>query len=99
MNDRYQLRGVRVGAVVAIAAVAAFLVWFFAIRDTGDSDNGGGGKATQNTLGPVAATEADISDLAKKNDQQIFWAGNQPGTSDLELTQTKDGNVYVRYLK
>lgn len=99
MNDRYQLRGVRIGAVIAIAAVAAFLVWFFAIRDTGDdnsSTNGGGGGA--NIVGPVAANQADIADLAKKNDQPIYWAGNQPGTSDLELTQTADGNVYVRYL-
>lgn len=98
MNDRYQLRGVRIGAVIAIAAVAAFLVWFFAIRDTGDDNNGGGGQTAQNTLGPVAATQGDISDLAKKDDQQIFWAGDQPGTSDIELTQTADGNVYVRYL-
>jgi hypothetical protein len=96
LKQGYELRGVRIGAVIAIAAVAAFLVWFFAIRDT--SDNGGGGQGAQNTLAPVAATEADISDLAKKNDQEIFWAGNQPGTSDLELTQTADGNVYVRYL-
>ena len=99
MNDRYQLRGVRIGAVIAIAAVVAFLVWFFAIRDTGDDDNGGGGSQTaQNTLGPVAATEADLTDLAKKNDQPVYWAGDQPGTSDIELTQTADGNVYVRYL-
>lgn len=97
MNQGYQLRGVRIGAVIAIAAVAAFLVWFFAIRDTGN-DNGGGGQQAQNTVGPVAANEADISDLAKKDDQDIFWAGDQPGTSDLELTQTADGNVYVRYL-
>jgi hypothetical protein len=96
LNDRYQLRGVRIGAVIAIAAVAAFLVWFFAIRDTSDDNGGGGG--VQNVLGPVAATEADISDLARKNDQPIYWAGNQPRTSDVELTQTADGNVYIRYL-
>lgn len=98
MNDRYQLRGVRIGAVIAIAAVAAFLVWFFAIRDTGDDNNGGGSTQAQNILGPVAANEADISDLANKNDQPIYWAGDQSGTSDIELTQTADGNVYVRYL-
>jgi hypothetical protein len=99
MNDRYQLRGVRIGAVIAVAAVAAFLVWFFAIRDTGD-DNGGGGapKAGQDIVPAMAATEADLSDLASKDDHPIFWAGDQPGTSDLELTQTADGNVYVRYL-
>jgi len=100
LNDRYQLRGVRIGAVIAIAAVAAFLVWFFAIRDTDDSgsDSGGVGQTAQNKLGPVAATAADISDLAKKNGQPVYWAGDQPGTSEIELTQTADGNVYVRYL-
>jgi len=97
LNDRYQLRGVRVGAVIAVAAVAAFLVWYFAIRDT-SSDNGGGGSSAQNIVGPVAANETDLSNLAKKDNQPIYWAGNQPGTSDLELTKTADGNVYVRYL-
>jgi len=92
VNDRYQLRGVRIGAVIAIAAVAAFLVWFFAIRDTDDNDD------AQNEAAPVAATQAEILDLAKEDDQPIYWAGNQPGTTDLELTQTADGNVYVRYL-
>jgi hypothetical protein len=99
LNDRYQLRGVRIGAVIAVAAVAAFLVWYFAIRDTG-SDNGGGGgsSAAKNIVGPEAATQPDISALASKNGQPIYWAGDQPNTSDIELTQTADGNVYVRYL-
>jgi hypothetical protein len=97
LNDRYQLRGVRIGAVIAVAAVAAFLVWYFAIRDTGN-DNGGGGGTAKNLVGPVAATQTDISDLAKKNNQPIYWAGNQPNTTGMELTQTADGNVYVRYL-
>jgi hypothetical protein len=97
MNDRYELRGVRIGAVIAVAAVAAFLVWYFAIRDTGNS-GGGGGNAAKNVVGPDAATQVEISDLGKKNGQPIYWAGNQPNTSDLELTQTADGNVYVRYL-
>jgi len=99
LNDRYQLRGVRVGAVIAVAAVAAFLVWYFAIRDTSDDNGGGGGGGTaQNIVGPVAATQTDISDLASKDNQPIYWAGDQSGTSDVELTKTADGNVYVRYL-
>jgi hypothetical protein len=99
LNDRYQLRGVRIGAVIVVAAVAAFLVWYFAIRDTGN-DNGGGGttNAAKNVVGPEAATQGDISDLANKNKQPIYWAGNQPNTSDIELTQNAAGNVYVRYL-
>jgi hypothetical protein len=98
LNDRYQLRGVRVGAVIAVAAVAALLVWYFAIRDTSSDNGGGGGSSAQNIVGPVAANETDLSNLAKKDNQPIYWAGNQPGTSDLELTKTADGNVYVRYL-
>jgi hypothetical protein len=99
LNDRYQLRGVRIGAVIVVAAVAAFLVWYFAIRDTGDDNGGGSGtSAAKNIVGPESATQADISGLASKNNQPIYWAGDQPNTSDIELTQTADGNVYVRYL-
>jgi len=98
LNDRYQLRGVRIGAVIAVAAVAAFLVWYFAIRDTGNDSGGGGTNAAKNLVGPEAATQTDISDLASKNGQPIYWAGDQPNTSDIELTQTADDNVYVRYL-
>lgn len=100
MNDRYQLRGVRIGAVIAVAAVAAFLVWYFAIRDTGNDNGGGGGgtNAAKNAVGPESATQADISAFGSKNNQPVYWAGNQPGTSDLELTQTSTGNVFVRYL-
>jgi hypothetical protein len=88
------IRGVRFGAAIAVAAVAAFLVWYFAIRDTGN-DSGGG---PRNLVGPVAATETDVADLASKSGQPIYWAGNQPGTTDLELTETADKNIYVRYL-
>jgi hypothetical protein len=98
LNDRYQLRGVRIGAVIAVAAVAAFLVWYFAIRDTGSDNGGGSTNAAKNVVGPEAATQPDISDLASKNGQPIYWAGDQPNTSDIELTQTADDNVYVRYL-
>jgi hypothetical protein len=98
LNDRYQLRGVRIGAVIVVAAVAAFLVWYFAIRDTGSDNGGGGTSAAKNIVGPESATQAEISDVAAKNNQPIYWAGDQPNTSDVELTQTADGNVYVRYL-
>jgi hypothetical protein len=87
-------RHVRIGAIVAVIAVAAFLVWYFAIRDGGGDDD-----ATPSVgSGPVAATRADLVDFSKDLDQPIYWAGEQPGTTDIELTQTQDGNVYVRYL-
>jgi hypothetical protein len=91
-----------VGAVIAIAAVAGFFVWYFAIRDTDNNENNApinvGRASKSNSIRPVAATPDDISSLAMKDKQPIYWAEDQAGTSDLELTKTADGNVYVRYL-
>jgi hypothetical protein len=87
-------RGVRLAAVIAVAALAGFLVWYFATRDTG----GGSSQSPSNVVSPVAATEADIADLAKQEGRPIYWAGPQPRTTTLELTETADKNVYVRYL-
>jgi hypothetical protein len=98
MSERYELRGVRIGAVIVVAAVAAFLVWFFVIRDGGDDNGKEAGPVAATEAEPVAATEAEIAEAAKENDQEIFWAGQQPSTTDLELTETRGGNVYVRYL-
>jgi hypothetical protein len=95
LSSRYELRGARIGAVIAIALVAAAAVWYFAIRDTDDNDTSA---PAGNLVGPVAATRADLIDLSQKLGQPIYWAGNQPGTTDIELTETADGNVYVRYL-
>jgi hypothetical protein len=95
MTRGYELRGFRIAAVIVVALIAAAAVWYFVIRDSGGSDQS---KVTPNKVGPVAASRGDIADLSKKLGQPIYWAGNQPGTTDLELTQTADGNVYVRYL-
>jgi hypothetical protein len=93
MNAWYEVRGVRVGAVLAVAAVAGFLVWLLVIRS---DDNSGSVKVKAGT-GPALVSEADISALADKLGQPVYWAGSQPGT-ELELTDTADGRVYVRYL-
>jgi hypothetical protein len=93
MSAWYELRGVRVGAVLAVAAVAGFLVWLFVIR----SDDNGGSVNVKAGSGPALVSEGDISALADKLGEPIYWAGTQPGTK-LELTDTSDGRVYVRYL-
>ena len=45
----------------------------------------------------VAATRQQLRDLSQKLGHDIYWAGPKRGYT-YELTQTKDGNVYVRYL-
>jgi len=98
VDGQYQLRGMRVGAVIAVAAVAAFAVWYFAIRDTGSS---GPSQATTTSavqsIGAVEKSPGEIAGLAKKFHQPIYWAGPQPNTK-LEFTRTGNGATYVRYL-
>lgn len=78
----------RLGAVLALLAVAAFIVWFAFIRD-GDSDNAG-----PNSQG---ATLAELENLPSEAGHPVYWAGRQPGTT-YELTRTGRGDIYIRYL-
>jgi hypothetical protein len=84
---------IRAGALVAIVAIAAVLVWSLA------GCGGGGGSSAVAPTGtkPVEVSQAELSALADKLGQPVYWAGVQPDTK-LELTQTKDGRIYVRYL-
>jgi hypothetical protein len=78
----------RLGAVLAIAAVVAFIVWFAFIRDS-DSENGG-----PNSQG---TTLAQLQNLPSEVGHPVYWAGPQPGTT-YELTRTTRGEIYIRYL-
>ena len=80
----------RTGAVIAIALLAAFLVWVLLIRD-------GGGTAPAAGAGPVAVSEDDLAALADEVGHPVYWAGPQEG-AELEATRTENGQVYVRYL-
>jgi hypothetical protein len=88
-----ETRGFRVTAVIAIAVVAGFLVWYFAIRDTGSSTGTfNGGKPTQ-----ISDTTGGVGDLANSAGHPVYWVGPQPGTK-LEATLLTNGDAYVRYL-
>jgi len=78
----------RLSAVLAVAVVAGFLVWFLFIRD-GDSENGGPDSA--------AATVAELRNLAVEVDHPVYWAGPRPQTT-YELTRTARGDIFIRYL-
>jgi hypothetical protein len=86
---------VRIAAVVGAAVVVAFLVWLLAIRDSGDS---GGDTTSASATGPTIVTPADLSGVPGDLGHPIYWAGPRTG-AQLELTETSDGKVYVRYLE
>jgi hypothetical protein len=87
----------RVGAVVAVALAIAFVVWLL-VR------GGGGGSSSTTTtaaslpeVGPTAVSVTQLGTYSDKAGHAIYWAGPIPGTH-YELTQTKNGSIYVRYL-
>jgi hypothetical protein len=59
---------------------------------------GSGSGPSQASVGvPKAVTVADLRSLSSSRGQSVYWAGPMPSTT-LELTQTSDGRIYVRYL-
>lgn len=81
----------RIAALIAIAAIAALVVWLVFLRSDGESATAKPGG------GPVGATQADLAALSTRLGQPIYWAGIRSGT-DLEATVTSNDYVYVRYL-
>jgi hypothetical protein len=79
-------------AAVAVAALlAALVVGWLLLR--------GGGGSNHLRLGntPTLVTKAQLTEFARSSDQPVYWAGPRDNWS-YELTVTKGGRVYVRYL-
>jgi hypothetical protein len=95
----YEGARVRLGAIIAIAVAAGFVAWVV-IGSEDDSPstsaNPPAAVAAPGT-GPAALSVSGLSNFARSVDQPIYWAGPRPGHT-YELTQTSNGNVYVRYL-
>ena len=81
---------VRVVAVIAMAAVVAFIAWFV-VRDNGDASS------TPSRAQAVAAGVKTLRALPAQAGHDVYWAGKRTGNT-YELTQTKDGRIYIRYL-
>jgi hypothetical protein len=75
--------------VIALALAAAAIAWLI-VKD--DDDDGGPA-----TTGPEAATPQDLREFSDTADIPVYWAGPRPGFT-YELTETAEGNIYVRYL-
>ena len=94
-----RLSSVRIGAVVALAIAAAFVIWLI-VRGNDNSSSATtttDTTPTVNAIGPVAATHAALRSLSAKSDQPIYWVGPRPGQT-YELTRTTSGKTYIRYL-
>lgn len=74
--------------VLALVFLILAGVTFLLLR--GDSDSA--------TAAAHGADPAELSALSQELDQPIFWAGPANPGDSLELTETADGSVFVRYL-
>jgi hypothetical protein len=80
----------RIAALIAVAVVVGLVVWLL----VKDDDEGPTGQGT----GPGIVSPADLRSFAASVGHEVYWAGELPGRK-IELTQTQNGNVYVRYLR
>jgi hypothetical protein len=74
--------------VVALAALAGALVWWYVVRDDGS-----------HVAAPAAVglSESRLRALVSANAGPVYWAGPRSDVT-YELTQTPDRRTYVRYL-
>lgn len=85
------LSPLRLGAVVALA-LAAGLVAYFLLRD----DDGNSGTPAEAGRARAVTIE-ELRSFAASAERPVYWAGPRAGLT-YELTGTKEGRVYVRYL-
>src|SRR5690242_6451000 len=79
-------------AALALAVVVAgFLVGWLLLRGSGGSTRVRAGTT------PILVSQAQLTEVARSSDGPIYWAGPRDNWS-YELTVTKSGRVYVRYL-
>ena len=97
----------RIGAVLAVAAAAALIAWFFIDRSNDSSTDTTSTPTLPVTtpptetgathIGPATFSQNDLAQLSQSIGQPIYWAGPKPGFK-YEITETTSGKVYVRYL-
>jgi hypothetical protein len=80
------------GAAILVAA-GAVIGWAVVVRNA----DSGGGAGSVNPVAPVGLSASGLRTLAAAVGQPIYWAGPRPGYL-YELTRTKTGSVFIRYL-
>lgn len=89
----------RIGAVIAVLAVVAFVAWLL-VSSNQKSSTPQASPSAAAPITPVGPKVVSVDELKQVPDQvgnPIYWAGEAPG-KDLELTIGADRAVYVRYL-
>jgi hypothetical protein len=91
---------VRLGAVIALALAAGFIAWL-ALRG-GDNSTAQPGRTvvaegSRPGGGAVAMSRAGLKKLQAALNHPVYWAGPKPRYT-YEVTQRRDGTIYVRYL-
>ncbi len=87
---KIQISRLRLGVLVAVAVAAFFVAWLL-LKDGGDKGN----PATTGASG--TASDSQLEKLAGSTDHPVYWAGARKDFS-YELTKTKDGRIFIRYL-
>jgi hypothetical protein len=101
VKSRRGRRALRIGTIVVLALAAAVGAWLW----TRSRDEGNKTASTSLSTPPTTAvrssvaraTAQSLTALARLRHRPIYWAGPRRRTK-LELTQTTNGRVYVRYL-
>lgn len=91
LSEEHRALTIRVGAAVAIALAVGSGVWLLAVDDRSTND------AATSSTEAVLVSARGLGDVAERAHHPVYWAGPIAGTS-YELTRTKDGRIYVRYL-
>src|SRR5919201_2839756 len=85
---RARAPGVLIAAGIVLAGVLGLVIWLLVRGD---------GKTNRSRAPATAASIQRLNKFASSVGHPIYWAGSQPSFT-YELSQTKDGRVYIRYL-
>jgi hypothetical protein len=83
----------RVWLIVGIVAVVAVVTWLI-VR--GDDDKAAQGPEVKVGV-PTVLSEAELREYGRLQGMPVYWAGPLPNRR-YEVTHTRDGKYYVRYL-
>ena len=87
----------RLGAVIAIAVAAAFVVWLLVRENDDSSSNATTTTQTTTAISPQAVTPAALQALSDEVGHSVYWVGPQRNRT-YELTRTSSRRIFVRYL-